>query len=468
MSESSHGDWCSTCVGCGGLIQDQFILRVSPDLSWHAACLKCCECQMTLDENHTCFVRDGKTFCKKDYIRLYGARCSACQTVFTKNDFVMRAKTKMFHLECFRCAACRRHLVPGDEFALHGDGIYCKDDHELFERCEDNNNIDTKTNQHIKNELDDFRDNMSDLGREDDSYREDGVSSVDIKSETDTLRPDSPEGPESLLNSKGSANDLNQEDRGKIKDSLSLGRSDLLEPKSELDEVRLKKRGMGPGKGRSNRGRTVLTEKQRTILTACFQHNPKPDALLKEQLVEMTGLNQRVIRVWFQNRRCKEHKRVKAEVLISRKDHQKLGYGAMNGIPMVATSPVRQDSPLGISPVDISGYHPHWKSLTDFALRSDIDHSSPHFNSLISQQFFQMHGYDPHYGPPPPPEMYPPHPDMPLMLPMPPFSQDGGPPGPGPMPNFHEGGLGPLHDGPPGEEFSAAFGDPDCQIESKG
>ena len=61
--------------------------------------------------------------------------------------------------------------VPGDEFALHGDGIYCKDDHELFERCEDNNNLDTKTNQHIKNELDDFRDNMSDIGREDDSYR---------------------------------------------------------------------------------------------------------------------------------------------------------------------------------------------------------------------------------------------------------------------------------------------------------
>ena len=29
-----------TCVGCGGPIHDQFILRVSPDLSWHAACLK--------------------------------------------------------------------------------------------------------------------------------------------------------------------------------------------------------------------------------------------------------------------------------------------------------------------------------------------------------------------------------------------------------------------------------------------
>jgi hypothetical protein len=28
------------CMGCGSPIHDQFILRVSPDLSWHAACLK--------------------------------------------------------------------------------------------------------------------------------------------------------------------------------------------------------------------------------------------------------------------------------------------------------------------------------------------------------------------------------------------------------------------------------------------
>ena len=109
----------------------------------------------------------------------------------------------MFHLECFRCAACRRHLgqhphsficranihctalrsepfifpVPGDEFALHGEGIYCKEDHELLERCEDNNNLEPKqlplgaSPRQIKTELEDFRDNLSDLGREEDSYR---------------------------------------------------------------------------------------------------------------------------------------------------------------------------------------------------------------------------------------------------------------------------------------------------------
>ena len=30
---------------------------------------------------------------------------------------------------------------------------------------------------------------------------------------------------------------------------------------------------------------------------------------MKEQLVEMTGLSPRVIRVWFQNKRCKDKKR---------------------------------------------------------------------------------------------------------------------------------------------------------------
>lgn len=59
----------SLCVGCGGEIHDQWILRVAPDLEWHAACLKCAECKQFLDESCTCFVRDGKTYCKRDYVR---------------------------------------------------------------------------------------------------------------------------------------------------------------------------------------------------------------------------------------------------------------------------------------------------------------------------------------------------------------------------------------------------------------
>lgn len=46
------------------------------------------------------------------------------------------------------------------------------------------------------------------------------------------------------------------------------------------------------------RVRTVLNEKQLQTLRNCYNANPRPDALMKEQLVEMTGLSPRVIRVW--------------------------------------------------------------------------------------------------------------------------------------------------------------------------
>ena len=83
--------------------------------------------------------------------------------------------------------------------------------------------------------------------------------------------------------------------------------------------------GSGGGSGRGSRGgggigkvknsdrksaraRTVLSEKQLNILKTCYSANPRPDALMKEQLVEMTGLSPRVVRVWFQNKRCKDKK----------------------------------------------------------------------------------------------------------------------------------------------------------------
>ena len=63
-------------------------------------------------------------------------------------------------------------------------------------------------------------------------------------------------------------------------------------------------------RSRAGRVRTVLTEKQLSLLKSCYSANPRPDALMKEQLVEMTGLSPRVVRVWFQNKRCKDKKKL--------------------------------------------------------------------------------------------------------------------------------------------------------------
>ena len=43
----------------------------------------------------------------------------------------MRAKNKIFHLDCFRCIACEKQLIPGDEFALRREGLFCKEDHQV-------------------------------------------------------------------------------------------------------------------------------------------------------------------------------------------------------------------------------------------------------------------------------------------------------------------------------------------------
>ena len=58
------------------------------------------------------------------------------------------------------------------------------------------------------------------------------------------------------------------------------------------------------------RVRTVLSEQQLQTLKTVYASNPRPDALMKEHLTEITGLSPRVIRVWFQNKRCKDKKKL--------------------------------------------------------------------------------------------------------------------------------------------------------------
>ena len=70
---------------------------------------------------------------------------------------------------------------------------------------------------------------------------------------------------------------------------------------------------------KTTRVRTVLNEKQLHTLRTCYNANPRPDALMKEQLVEMTSLSPRVIRVWFQNKRCKDKKK---QILMKQMEQQ--------------------------------------------------------------------------------------------------------------------------------------------------
>ena len=44
----------------------------------------------------------------------------------------MRARDNVYHMECFRCSVCSRHLLPGDEFSLRDEELLCRADHGLL------------------------------------------------------------------------------------------------------------------------------------------------------------------------------------------------------------------------------------------------------------------------------------------------------------------------------------------------
>jgi hypothetical protein len=67
--------------------------------------------------------------------------------------------------------------------------------------------------------------------------------------------------------------------------------------------------GDNPSVAGKRRGpRTTIKAKQLETLKAAFAATPKPTRHIREQLAQETGLNMRVIQVWFQNRRSKERR----------------------------------------------------------------------------------------------------------------------------------------------------------------
>ncbi|XP_065220599.1 LIM/homeobox protein Awh isoform X2 [Planococcus citri] len=112
------------CAACTEPITDKYLLQVS-DQSWHIQCLRCCICQLVLEKQPSCYIKDDSIYCKQDYAN-FGAKCSKCSRGISATDWVRKAKTHVYHLACFACDACKRQLSTGEEFALHEDRVLCK------------------------------------------------------------------------------------------------------------------------------------------------------------------------------------------------------------------------------------------------------------------------------------------------------------------------------------------------------
>uniref|UniRef100_G1N7B1 LIM/homeobox protein Lhx1 n=1 Tax=Meleagris gallopavo TaxID=9103 RepID=G1N7B1_MELGA len=173
---------------------------------------------------------------------------------------VRRARSKVFHLNCFTCMMCNKQLSTGEElYIIDENKFVCKEDYL--------NNSNTA--------------------------KENSLHSATTGSDP-SLSPDS--------------QDPSQDD---AKDSESANVSDKETGSNENDDQNLGAKRRGP--------RTTIKAKQLETLKAAFAATPKPTRHIREQLAQETGLNMRVIQVWFQNRRSKERRMKQLSALGARR-----------------------------------------------------------------------------------------------------------------------------------------------------
>ncbi|NXT87893.1 LHX1 protein, partial [Anhinga rufa] len=168
--------------------------------------------------------------------RCFGTKCAGCAQGISPSDLVRRARSKVFHLNCFTCMMCNKQLSTGEElYIIDENKFVCKEDYL--------NNSNTA--------------------------KENSLHSATTGSDP-SLSPDS--------------QDPSQDD---AKDSESANVSDKETGSNENDDQNLGAKRRGP--------RTPIKAKQLETLKAAFAATPKPTRHIREQLAQETGLNMRVI-----------------------------------------------------------------------------------------------------------------------------------------------------------------------------
>ncbi|CAL8137414.1 unnamed protein product [Orchesella dallaii] len=283
-----------TCAACDKAILDRYLVKVM-DRSFHSACVRCFDCRAILTEK--CFTRDSKLFCKNDFFRRYGTKCSGCAQGISPQDMVRKARDKVFHLTCFTCTICRRQLSTGEElYVLDDSKFICKDDY-----------IQAKQDSLFSNDEEDDDDDLLDAGLSHHHHHHPSLSPGSTSlpgmvTPTKGLPPIGDTDVRTPITSSGDNSNPEKDNGNESEGSMDAdgeSRDPGAENKSPEDSsVGSKRRGP----------RTTIKAKQLEILKTAFSQTPKPTRHIREQLAKETGLPMRVIQVWFQNKRSKERR----------------------------------------------------------------------------------------------------------------------------------------------------------------
>lgn len=150
-NQNGHAQSARSCAGCGGRINDRFLLH-AVDRYWHTACLKCSCCQAPLADFNSCFTKAGMILCRNDYLRLFGngATCGSCGQSIGASELVMKSTNSVYHVKCFTCVTCHNQLVPGDRYSIVNGSILCEQDYPKVIKEQGHTSHSGRTNQKIQ------------------------------------------------------------------------------------------------------------------------------------------------------------------------------------------------------------------------------------------------------------------------------------------------------------------------------
>ncbi|XP_062412847.1 LIM/homeobox protein Lhx4 [Sardina pilchardus] len=121
----------------------------------------------------------------------------------------------------------------------------------------------------------------------------------------------------------------------------------------------------------AKRPRTTITAKQLETLKSAYKNSPKPARHVREQLSSETGLDMRVVQVWFQNRRAKE-KRLKKDAGRHRWGQYYKSVKRSRGASKIEKESSAED--VGLSDSEIS--------FRDDQILSDLSHTNSIYASV--------------------------------------------------------------------------------------
>lgn len=299
------------CAGCSKLIKDRFIFSVI-EQNFHQDCVRCADCSLSLNER--CYTSEGKLYCRSDYWRRYGPKCSACQEPIKPTELVQRLRENLvYHLDCFVCQDCKRHLQAGEQLHLIDEKrLMCKSDYMAaygppvglaltsggaapMAAESANSAMDSPASANrIGSVLVGNQENLElvdELGTSGAMLAGDEVDDAD---ELDDGQSSTADG-DSLQNAQltsGGANGPNFQRSGKQQaiNGDQDGKANSASTDCAADDL-------VDANGKRRGPRTTIKPKQLETLRRAFESAPKPSRHIREQLAAETGLNMRVIQV---------------------------------------------------------------------------------------------------------------------------------------------------------------------------